>query len=180
MLVVDVQRGLVTGAQAVADADSFVTRLGGLLWRARDAAVPVIHVQDDGTDPGSPIRRGGPGWELVLEVGIDETVIHKSEDDAFRGTDLHDVLQGARADRLVVVGIQSEMCVAATAHGALDRGYAVVLPRDGHTTYDVPADDRGGIAVPAQHASRVAEWSLGDTIEVPASVDEVDFHIVTR
>jgi hypothetical protein len=65
------------------------------------------------------------------------------------------------------------MCVAATARGALDRGYAVVLPRGGHTTYPIPGDGGSGIAVPAGLVSRVAEWSLGDTVEVPGTLDEV-------
>jgi hypothetical protein len=31
------------------------------------------------------------------------------------------------------------MCVAATARTALARGFRVVLPHDGHATYDIPA-----------------------------------------
>ncbi len=73
-----------------------------------------------------------------------------------------------------LVGIQSEMCVAATARGALARGFAVVLPRDGHTTYDVPADG-GAPAVPAAQVSRVAEWSLGDEVVVPDRLVDVRF-----
>lgn len=175
VVVVDVQEGLVSGEHAVPDATAFCARLDSLLERARAAGVPVVHLQDDGISPGSPIRRGSPGWELVLGVQDGENVLTKSEDDGFRGTDLHDVLQTSGVSRLVVVGIQSEMCVAATARGAIDHGYAVVLPRDGHTTYDVPADGRGAIGVPAAHVARVAEWSLGDGIEIPAGVADIDW-----
>ena len=99
-------------------------------------------------------------------------MIAKDLDDGFDGTPLGDLVAERGVTRLVVVGIQSEMCVAATARGALARGLQVVLPRDGHTTYDVPGED-GGLAVPAAQVSRVAEWSLGDSIEVPASVGGV-------
>lgn len=173
VVVVDVQEGLVTGEHAVPDAAAFSARLDSLLARARAAGVQVVHLQDDGISPGSPIRRGSVGWELALRVWAGEDVVPKAEDDGFRGTDLHDVLQASGVNRLIIVGIQSEMCVAATARGAIDHGYAVVLPRDGHTTHDVPSDDRGAIAVPAAQVSRVAEWSLGDGIEVPAGVADI-------
>lgn len=66
--------------------------------------------------------------------------------------------------------VPSEMCVAATARGAMTRGFTVVLPRDGHTTYAVPADGAAP-AVPATHVSRVAEWSLGDEVVAPDTAD---------
>lgn len=173
LVVVDVQRGLVEGEAAVPDAASFTAGLEALISRARGAGVPVVHLQDDGASPGSPIRRGTPGWELALPAADGEVVIAKGEDDGFRDTDLQDTLQDLEVGRLVVVGIQSEMCVAATARGALDRGYAVVLPRGGHTTHAIPEDAGSGPAVPAALVSRVAEWSLGDTVEVPADLGEV-------
>ena len=172
VLVVDVQRALVEGEHAVAGADGLLRRIEGLLERARADGVPVLHLQDDGVEDRL-IRRGSRGWELVLAVEDGEPVIAKAGDDGFDGTALADLLEDRGTTRLVVVGIQSEMCVAATARGALARGLGVVLPRDGHTTYDVPADDAGGVAVPAAQVARVAEWSLGDTIEAPASVADV-------
>jgi nicotinamidase-related amidase len=75
---------------------------------------------------------------------------------------------------LCLVGIQSEMCVAATARGAIARGYTVVLPRDAHATYDVPADGSAP-AVPATHVSRVAEWSLGDDLVAPDRAADIVF-----
>ena len=174
LVVVDVQRGLVEGEGAVADAASWLDRWRRALAAARSAGVPVVHLQDDGTDPGSLIRRGSSGWELVLEVAEGEPVVAKAHDDGFVGTALEDLLRVAGSARPCLVGIQSEMCVAGTARGAMARGLTVVLPRDGHTTYDVPADE-GAPAVPAAHVSRVAEWSLGDTVVAPARLADVRF-----
>ena len=174
LVVVDVQRALVAGPHAVGGADAHLERWRRALSAARAAGVSVVHLQDDGRDAGSPIPRGSTGWQLALEVAAGETVVSKAQDDGFVGTDLEDVLRSAGATRLCVVGIQSEMCVAGTARGALARGYTVVLPRDGHTTYDVPADGEAP-AVPAAQVSRVAEWSLGDDVVTPARLADVVF-----
>jgi nicotinamidase-related amidase len=72
----------------------------------------------------------------------------------------------------------SEMCVSATARSALDLGYHVVLPHDGHATYDIPAVEGLAEAVPHAMASRVAEWALGDQIDIIAHAADVHFNSV--
>lgn len=76
---------------------------------------------------------------------------------------------------LIVCGVMSEMCVSATARTALRLGFGVVLPHDAHATYDIPAVDGIGDAVPAAHVSRVAEWALGDQVEVVPRAAAVTF-----
>ncbi len=171
LLVIDVQRALVAGEHAVPDADAFLHRIAAALTAARAAGAPVVHLQDDGDHL---ITKGTDGWRLALPAEADEPVVEKTHDDGFAGTDLDAVLRSSRSRRLCVVGIQSEMCVAVTARGAIARGYTVVLPRDAHTTYDVPADGAAP-AVPAAHVSRVAEWSLGDEVVAPDRAADVVF-----
>lgn len=139
----------------------------------------MIHLQDDGAWPGSLIPRGSTDWELLLPVAEGDRVVTKPRDDGFDGTDLEAILRGAGVSRLCVVGIQSEMCVAATARGAMARGLTVLLPRDGHTTYAVPADG-AALAVPAAHVSRVAEWSLGDRVVAPEPAGRRPVHVGER
>jgi streptothricin hydrolase len=69
----------------------------------------------------------------------------------------------------------SEMCVSATARSALNLGYHVVLPHDGHATYDIPAVEGLADTVPHAMASRVAEWALGDQIDIIAHAADVRF-----
>ncbi len=69
----------------------------------------------------------------------------------------------------------SEMCVLATARRALELGYRVVLPHDAHATYDIPAAPDISDVVPAAMASRVAEWALGDGVEIVARAGNVSF-----
>jgi nicotinamidase-related amidase len=158
LVLVDVQEGLVPAS------DPFVSRLSEAVAAARAAGVPVVHVRDT-RDPSD--------GDLVLDPGQD-TVVAKSDDDAFVSTPLADLLSSAGATRVCLAGIQSEMCVAATARGAHSRGLTVVLPRDGHRTFDVPAD---GAAPPvaAGLVARVAEWSLGDEVVAPDRLADVRF-----
>ncbi len=69
----------------------------------------------------------------------------------------------------------SEMCVAATARSAIERGYEVVLAHDAHGCYQIPALAFGEPEVPAELAARAAEWSLGDDVLIPLISELVRF-----
>ncbi len=174
LIVVDVQRAFVCGPGAIPGASRLTAAVDLLITRARDAGALVIHLQNDGA-AGSVDEPGSPGWALVSEPRADEPVVRKHEDDGFRGTGLEALLRAREAGTVVVCGVQSEMCVAATARGVMSRGMTVLLPRDAHGTYPVPADGDAGVAVPAAHVARVAEWSLGDGVVVLDRADHVGF-----
>ncbi len=133
----------------------------------------MIFLQNDGP-AGALDEPFQPGWKLHFPALSGEVVIRKTEDDGFDGTDLNAILTAFGVKNLVICGVLSEMCVAATARGALERGYGVLLPHDAHATYDVPAGP-GSQGVPAALASRTVEWSLGDGIRICASAGEVQF-----
>jgi nicotinamidase-related amidase len=123
-----------------------------------------VQLQNDG-GPGSPDEAGTPGWRLALEGGV---VVRKGEDDGFAGTPLGELLESRGVRRIAICGLLSEMCVSATTRSALARGYQVVLPHDGHGTYDL--DD-----IPAAVVARVAEHALGDEPELVPSTTDVTF-----
>lgn len=136
----------------------------------------MVHLQNDGP-PGAVDEPERSGWELYFPVVASdrEAVIRKPKDDGFDGTPLASLLNRHGVQRISVGGVMSEMCVAATARTALAQGFGVVMPHDAHATYNIgPAP---GIAdeVPAAMASRVAEWSLGDEVEVVAHTTDVTF-----
>jgi nicotinamidase-related amidase len=67
-----------------------------------------------------------------------EMVVEKRNSSAFHDTDLHRRLGEAGVDRLVIAGMQTEMCVDSACRGAKALNYSVALVADGHTTYDTP------------------------------------------
>lgn len=176
LIVVDMQAGFVLGPDAVPGAAGLLETIESLLGRARAVGALVVHLQNDGMD-GAPDEPGTQTWELALPVqpGDTELVLRKTEDDGFAGTRLNELLRQHGVDRLVLCGVQSEMCVAATARTALASGVRVILPHDAHGTYDIPAAPGLADGVPAHHVARVAEWGLGDQVEIVPRAGDVEF-----
>jgi streptothricin hydrolase len=174
LVLVDLQVGFVSGPEAVPAAADLLAAARDLLVRARQAGSLIIHLQNDGL-PGTADEPGTPGWALQVEPGPDETVIRKSTDDGFEGTGLGSILAGGGIRRLAITGLLSEMCVSATARSALHRGLAVVLPHDAHATYDIPALPGVAPAIAAATVARVAEWALGEELELTETGRDVVF-----
>ena len=138
LLVVDLQTGIFESAEIPpADKSEILLRHAQeLLQAARAAAIPIVHIQHCGT-PGEVLEEGAPGWPIYppLSPLPGEALIQKRTADSFEGTDLHTVLKQLGVTSLVVAGIQSELCVAATCRRAIDLGYRVLLAQDGHSTW---------------------------------------------
>ena len=136
LLVIDVQNAVVDGSH---DRDGVVSRIAGLVDRARDEDVPVVWVQH--TNPDEGLVEGAPGWDYVPElVRTDgEPLVHKEYGDSFEATELEGVLAGLDVGSLVVTGAQTDACIRSTLHGAMARGYDALLVSDAHTTEDLSA-----------------------------------------
>ncbi len=134
LLVIDVQNGVVDGAQ---DRDGVVARIGSLVERARDADVPVIWVQH--TDEDLPVD--SEAWQYVPELNRrdDEPLVQKRYGDSFEDTELERLLAERRVGHVVVAGAQTDQCIRSTLHGAFTRGYDATLVADAHTTVDLTA-----------------------------------------
>lgn len=180
LLMVDIQTAYVTGDEAAPASEQLLVNLGDLLDRARRAGALVVHLQNDGP-PGAVDEPGRPGWELYFPIADSprELVIRKLKDDGFDGTALDEILRQRGVGRVCVVGVMSEMCVLATARAALDRKFGVVVPHDGHATFDIGPAPGTTQAVPAAMASRVAEWALGDEVEIIAHTSDVQFEPIS-
>jgi nicotinamidase-related amidase len=132
LLVVDVQTGVVAEAH---DRDSVVANIARLVDKARGQGVPVVWVQHYSKE----LERGTPAWAIAPELSPapDEPIVEKAYGDAFEDTELEALLARLGVGRLVVAGAQTDACIRSTLHGALVRGYDVVLVSDAHTTDDL-------------------------------------------
>jgi len=136
LVVVDVQVGVMADAW---DSERVIRNVGCAVERARAEGVPVVWVQhSDGELP-----YGSAEWlwvpELVPTAG--ETLIHKTFNSSFEHTELEQELVKLGANRIALAGAATNWCIRATAYGALDRGYDVILIEDAHTTSTMELDD---------------------------------------
>ena len=108
-----------------------------LLSEAHKNGVPVVYLQNEG-GPEDPDQRGTEGWKIHPAIAPIEgdIVVAKSGPDGFHETVLQDELTKHGVEELIVVGMQSELCIDATCRSARAKGYNVILVKDGHTTFD--------------------------------------------
>jgi nicotinamidase-related amidase len=138
LLVVDLQTALFEdpAMPPVFDAATLVENARALIDAARAAGVPVVYVQHCGR-AGDELEEGRRGWHIYEPIAPrpDEPVVRKRQPDAFDGTQLQEVLESLSVRSLVVMGAQSEHCVAATCRRAAQLSYEVILASDGHSTW---------------------------------------------
>lgn len=127
-------------ADLVAPALAAAGRIAQLKERLRADGVPVIYVNDNFDDWSTDFRglvddiaeSDLPGRELVRRLRPDDRDLYvlKPRHSGFHSTPLEILLDRLEAERLVLCGLQTHICVLATAQAAHMREYEVVVPRD--------------------------------------------------
>ncbi len=138
LLVIDIQNfyfegGLLPLTRPVEAADQAKRVLDA--FRAKH--LTVIHVQHvpqsvaivDGV-PADPQYRIRP----VVAPAAGEKVVTKRYANSFRETDLLDYLRAKGIKKLVIVGMQTQMCVEAASRAAADLGFEVTVVHDACAT----------------------------------------------
>lgn len=103
----------------------------------RSDALPLLRQIDDDLKArgaqGPMVRFGSRENAVMAAIAPQpgELIINKTSMSAFNSTAIDQTLRNLGITTLVVVGVSTECCVAATAHDAADRGYHVVLVEDG-------------------------------------------------
>jgi nicotinamidase-related amidase len=140
------------------------------VFRARK--LPIIHVRHtsqttqsvDGepTDQQYTIRP-----EVAPAPG--EKVITKHYANSFRETDLLDCLKSLKITSLVIVGMQTHMCVEAAARAATDLGFDVTVIADACATRPL---SYGGKTVPADAVHTTALAAINGTYGRVVGIEE--------
>jgi nicotinamidase-related amidase len=142
-----------------------------VISHARDTGFPIFHIRHESA-AGAPIfAKGSTGAEIQPDVAPqgNEPVIAKKHINAFRETDLKQLLEAADVQEIVVIGAMSHMCIDAVVRAAADMGYPVTVLHDACATLDLTFR---GVGVPAAqvHAAMMAAFEFGyGTVK---SVDE--------
>ena len=115
-------------------------KLAALKYRARQAGVPAIYVNDNFGQWRSDFKRlvrhcledgvrGEPVARLLLPEDDDYFVL-KPKSSAFFETTLHTLLGHLGAKTLILTGVAADVCVLFTAHDAHLLDYQIVVPSD--------------------------------------------------
>jgi nicotinamidase-related amidase len=180
VVIIDVQQAILEGLgvdrekEMQTALDATVQRIGGLLARARSAAVPVIHVQHDGA-PGHRLQPCRPGWAIRREVAPSEReiVVRKQSCDAFFETSLEVELSKRGVKRIVVAGCMTQYCIDTTVRRAVSLGYDVTLAADGHMT--AGANGLRFEQIVAHHNATLDGFDAGSHIVQVCSAAEIQF-----
>ena len=141
LLIIDMQTGLYDGPEKPYERERLLDNINQLIERARNANAPIFVAQHTGP-AGSPIAAGSPFWQVWHGLNVDESRDHlfnKSRPSCFLGTDLEQQLKAAQVNELVIVGMKTQFCIDTTCRVAVELGFSIVLPEDGHSCMDTPA-----------------------------------------
>lgn len=163
LVLIDIQNGFDEPewgrpSPAAADAQENMRALAG---RWVDTGRPVVVVRHDSRAPSSPLRPGQPGNDVVAWVDdLDAAVVvTKSVNSAFIGEpNLDGWLRERGIGQVVLVGIQTNMCVETTARMGGNLGYDVIVPIDATSTFDLAGPD--GAVMSAQDLARATATNL--------------------
>lgn len=154
VLLVDVVNDLeFEGGEALLEfALPMADRLAALKARAQAAGVPVVYLNDNFGQWRSDFRsvvartrkpgmRGRAVVERLLPAEQDYFVL-KPKHSGFFGTTLETLLRFLGAQRLIVTGLTTDMCVLFTVMDAYMRDYQLCVPCDGCAASDSNAHER--------------------------------------
>jgi nicotinamidase-related amidase len=115
-------------------------------------------VRHDSVQPGSPLTLGLPGNALRkgFEPQGDESLVTKSVNAAFIGTDLDLRLRRQGVDQVVLFGLTTDMCVSTTARVAANLGYRTIVVGDATACFDLVDTDGRAISAAELHRAHLA------------------------
>jgi nicotinamidase-related amidase len=161
LIVVDVQKGFddaeFWGSRNNPACEDNVSALIDA-WRSNEQ--PIVFVRHHWDEDGSPLRSDEAGSQFKdVIAGEPDLLVTKTVHSAFHGTpDLHEWLGKVEIDKLVICGIQTNMCCETTARIGSDLGYEVLFAIDATHTFD--QDDHAGGTVTADELARVTASNL--------------------
>jgi nicotinamidase-related amidase len=175
LLIVDIQDfyfpgdgpGLVNAEQASLTAKE-------ILQVFRDKKQLVVHVRHK-SRKGSEIHKN-------VEPISNEKIITKEEVNSFLGTDLLEYLRGNHINRVVIIGMQTQMCLEAAVRAAHDYGFECVVVQEACATRDLKF---GGKVVKAEDVqtstfATITDGGYGKVIEMKVFKENADKYLFQK
>ena len=165
LIMIDLQNTYREGVMKLEGVEPAIEEAAALLKRAREAGIPVFHVQHD-AGAGSPYDLGDRIGAIADEVAPrdgEETIV-KNYPSAFVGTELQEKLMATGSKDLILAGFMTHMCVNSTARSAFNLGFRPTVVASTTATRNLPAPDGSVVSAAALQQASLA--ALGDLFAV--------------
>jgi len=174
LVLIDIQNDYFKGgANELVGQEAAAKNAAKILALFRRKNLPVFHVQHIATHVEAtfflPNTHGAQIYELVAPLPH-EPVIVKHAPDSFLGTELNERLKTLGAERILVCGSMSHMCIDTTVRGAMEKGFKVVLAHDACATKDLSFN---GENLPAALVHKAFMAAMSGIFADVKSTDEV-------
>ncbi|PKP00568.1 MAG: cysteine hydrolase [Bacteroidetes bacterium HGW-Bacteroidetes-8] len=153
LLIVDIQNFYFPGeGPGLVNAGEAAVAASKVLKVFRDKNLPVVHIR----------HQALKGFEIHSSVQplSGEKVITKKEVNSFLGTDLLEYLKENNITKLVIIGMQTHMCLEAAVRAGHDFGFQCIVIKDACATKDLNFEGRV-IKAEDVHFSTFAALSTG-------------------
>ncbi len=132
LVIIDVQKAIDSYSEFPRNHPEAELVIKDLLQAWREKDLPVFHIRHASRFPESPYHPDAVTYAFKPEVApVDsETVVTKSENAAFIGTNLDDLLKSRGISELVICGVLTNNSVDATTRVAAGYGYTCHLVWD--------------------------------------------------
>jgi nicotinamidase-related amidase len=161
LLVIDIQKDYFPGGKfPLVDPLPAAKKAYMLLQCFREHGGHHVHIQHIALNPNAPFFvRGTTGSDIHDSAAhfVGEPIVYKHYPNSFRETDLLEILQGWKIERLIITGMMTHMCVDATARAAADLGFQIIVAEDACATCDLTYGDT---VIPADHVHKAFLASL--------------------
>ncbi|GAB4545040.1 MAG: cysteine hydrolase family protein [Anaerolineales bacterium] len=155
LLVIDIQKDYFPGGKfPLVEPLPAAKKAYALLQCFREHGGRHVHIQHISLKPDAAFFiRGDEGSDIHDAVAHfeGEPIVYKHYPNAFRETNLLELLNGWGVERVVVCGMMTHMCVDATARAAADFGFKVIVAEDACATRDL---QYGETLIPAEYAHK--------------------------
>lgn len=155
LLLIDIQNDYFPGGKMELEGPLEAAKLANeLLQCFRDHNMPTVHIQHVSQEPDATFFIPGDRGTDINETTVHyegEPLVQKHYPNAFRETDLLDLLQSWDIDRVLITGMMTHMCVDATARAAVDLGFKLLVAEDACATRALTFGDT---TIPVAHVHK--------------------------
>lgn len=155
LLVIDIQKDYFPGGKyPLAEPLDAAKKAYSILQCFREHGGRHVHIQHISLKPDAAFFvKGDSGSDIHDSVAHfeGEPIVYKHYPNAFRETNLLEMLKGWGIERVVITGMMTHMCVDATARAAADFGFKVIIAEDACATRDL---EFNGTVIPAEHVHK--------------------------